>query len=371
VTSQAEKFAEQAASTNAVAEVVLVTRGWRYYVSRAALYMFCGYIVMCAVIYFMQHKIIYRPAISMDLQAKQWGFAATHARDISIQAADGTALNGWLVSPGGPKSSGLKGAPLVDLFFGSETGHRGERVNTLKRLAGRGAWVVNFDYRGFGDNVGAPSEDALAKDARAAWNALLERGVKPACIVLHGEGLGAAIALRLASELCAENALPGGVVLEGAFSRLPDFMARRMPFIPMRYMTSDKYDSREHVKSVTCPLLMISGARDSYAPVGDARALFDAAPSASKSGVAKTFVELPNATNAELGAVDTDAYIASIDALFHTVNPSQSSSKTERKPVPEGTQPPAGKRKKSRVAPAEAKEPPGAPSEAPKPATGK
>src|SRR5688572_16387526 len=147
VTSQAEKFAAQAAGPEATPTVPAVSRGWKYYASRAAVYLLCGYAIMCVVIYFMQHKIIYRPARNADLKSAQWGFAATHARDISIQTADGTELHGWLVSPGGQKIATLKGAALVDLYFGDYFGNRGDRIIALKRLAGHGAWTVIFDYR--------------------------------------------------------------------------------------------------------------------------------------------------------------------------------------------------------------------------------
>jgi pimeloyl-ACP methyl ester carboxylesterase len=356
VASQAEKFASEAASQNgpAPAASAAPARNWRRLAKRSLLFLAAGYLLLCAGLFFWQKKIIYRPAVAANMEVANWGFAANQARDISFQSSDGLELHGWLVSPGGPKLAGLKNAPLVDLFFGAQNGHRGERVNTLKRLAGRGAWTICFDYRGFGDNAGTPSEEALARDARAAWDTLMEKGVPPARVVLHGEALGAALAVRLAAELCNQNTPPGGLVLEGAFPLLPDVLARMWPVFPMRWLAREHYDSRNHIKSVTCPLVMISGAKDVYAPVSAARTVFDAAPDTAKSGAPKQFVELPNCANAEIGGVDTEAYLAAVEALFHRINapaaapPAEHSGQSKKKPrtkpgdaVPPGVPPKA------------------------------
>jgi uncharacterized protein len=326
VTSQQEKFAQQAAAIDAQPApqpgALKPRRPWRYYVKRGAVLLVAGYLLLCLAIFIFQRRIIYRPARNNNLAVSAWGFGVGQARDISLQAADGTELHGWLISPGGIKDGGIKNAKLVTLFFGAHTGNRGEHVSTLQRLAGHGALTITFDYRGFGDNGGSPSEESIARDARAAWNTLLEKGVKPAAIVLHGDGLGAAVALRLAAELGAENNPPGALIMQGPFYKLDDYLGRALPLLPMRYLISEEYDVRKYIDKLTCPLLVISGTRDPLAPIEYARSMFGVAPATSSFGVPKQMLEF-DCTNPELGDVDTETYTGAIESIYHRVDPSK------------------------------------------------
>lgn len=61
--------------------------------------------------------------------------------------------------------------------------------------------VLLTDYRGYGGNPGAPTEEGLAIDARAAREHVLGRpDVDSSRIVYFGESLGGAVAVRLAIE---------------------------------------------------------------------------------------------------------------------------------------------------------------------------
>lgn len=64
-----------------------------------------------------------------------------------------------------------------------------------------GANVLTIDYRGFGDSGGNPTEEGLGRDARAAWNWLLDEGAKPSDIILMGQSLGTGVAALLAANL--------------------------------------------------------------------------------------------------------------------------------------------------------------------------
>src|SRR4029077_813737 len=110
--------------------------------------------------------------------------------------------------------------PLA-IFFSGNGGHRGYRVAEASLITKPGADVLLFDYRGYGDNPGEPSEESLAADARAAWRfATNERQVEPRRIFLYGESLGGAVATRLAAEVCTAGVPPAGIILRSTFSRL-------------------------------------------------------------------------------------------------------------------------------------------------------
>ena len=79
------------------------------------------------------------------------------------------------------------------LVFNGNGGNRALRAPLAKALTGLAepVGVLLFDYRGYGGNAGSPSEEGLARDARAALGYLGSRaGVDPDRIVYFGESLG-------------------------------------------------------------------------------------------------------------------------------------------------------------------------------------
>ncbi len=157
-------------------------------------------------------KLTYFPDRTDDLSPRLWRLAAEHVQPISLKTDDGLTLNGWHFLAARDDAEDQAIAPpreqasleTVALFFSGNGGHRGYRVGEAGLLTRARADVFLFDYRGYGDNPGEPSEEALASDARAVWRyATGERGIEPRRIVLYGESLGGAVAVRLAADVCA------------------------------------------------------------------------------------------------------------------------------------------------------------------------
>jgi len=71
----------------------------------------------------------------------------------------------------------------------------------LKQLWSFGYDVFAFDYRGFGDSSGTPTEEGLYEDAAAAY-AYLSRAerVPPSRVILAGRSLGSAVAVELCDQ---------------------------------------------------------------------------------------------------------------------------------------------------------------------------
>lgn len=73
-----------------------------------------------------------------------------------------------------------------------------------------------IDYRGFGDSSGTPSEAGLVRDARAAWDWIVERnGGDPARVAVVGQSLGTGVGSALVNELAAEGTSPLALHLLG------------------------------------------------------------------------------------------------------------------------------------------------------------
>ena len=109
-------------------------------------------------------------------------------------------------------------APAVLYFHGSRWNLTGQ-LSRIRQLHEFGFSVLAIDYRGFGKSAGGvPSEDSVYEDARAAWQRFAELVPDAHRRVIYGHSLGSAIAVHLASEVSDE----AGVIVEGAFTSIPD-----------------------------------------------------------------------------------------------------------------------------------------------------
>lgn len=250
-----------------------------------------------------QRSLIYIPFAVKSLPANQAGLGTGRAHDVTLRTEDDLDLRGWLVLAKSCVASTdeqvtaelAKGRPVV-LYFGGNAANRAYRRSEIEVLTGAGADVLICDYRGYGDSLGEPSEEGLARDARAVWRFATEiKQIEPRRIVLYGESLGGGVAIRLASELSLKKIPPAGVMVRSTFSSLTDAAAAHFPYIPVRWLLVDRFPSDHHICDISCPLLQFHGQLDTIVPFRLGQKLFAAAPDKSASNVVKKFIELPNA----------------------------------------------------------------------------
>ncbi|MGL4514141.1 MAG: alpha/beta hydrolase [Lacipirellulaceae bacterium] len=167
----------------------------------------------------------------------------------------------------------------VVLYAHGATEHVADLVSVIVRLQDAlDASVLVFDYRGYGQSEGVPSEGGCIADGLAAQQWLAERtGVLPEDIVLVGRSLGGAVCVAVAAERGARC-----LVVENTFSRLSDVAAYKYPWLPVRQLMRDQYDSIARIGRYSGPLLQLHGTRDRVAPAKFARQLFAACPSPRK-----------------------------------------------------------------------------------------
>jgi hypothetical protein len=254
----------------------------------------------------------YFPVQADDLSPRCLQLPVDRVHAITLETDDGLTLNGYHLLADGTSAADRAecdrklsaGRPLA-LYFPGNSGHRGDRLAEAGLLTRTGADVFLFDYRGYGDNSGTPTEEAFAADARAAWRyATVDRRVAPGRIILYGESIGGAVATRLTSELCAGGTAPAGLFIRSTSSNLADAARLRYPFLPKKLLPVERYAAVEHIVHVTCPLVMLHGEQDQTIPYQLGRKVFDAAPDQSEGGVRKKFVDLPHSDHNDV--VETD-----------------------------------------------------------------
>lgn len=272
----------------------------------AVIAAFGTYLAFLTLVYFGQSSLLYLP------DAAGRGLIATPAaiglpyEDIHLRTEDGVALHGWLVSA--PVKAGQVPRRTL-LFFHGNAGNISHRLDSLRIFAELGLDVFIFDYRGYGRSGGSPSEEGTYRDAAAAWHWLTrERGIDPGQIVLFGRSLGAAVAIELAT-----GTDPAGLIVESAFTSVPDLGAELYPFLPVRLLSRYRYDSLGRIASVKAPVLVVHSRGDEIIPFHHGQALFAAARRA------KQFLELQGGHNDGFLASEADyrrglgAFLTSLD----------------------------------------------------------
>lgn len=223
----------------------------------------CIYGTLCLVLFLTQAKLIYNPDIpSRQLTASPSDIGLSYEA-VSLTTSDDVQIHGWFVS--------TPGARGTLLFFHGNAGNISHHLDSLKIFYDLGLSCLIIDYRGYGRSGGAVSEQGTYLDAEAAWNYLVETRRIPAHqVVVFGRSLGAAIAAYTASRY-----RPGALILESAFTSVPDMGARLYPFLPVRLLSRFAYDSRTALRSVACPLLVIHSRDDRTIPFENGRLLYE------------------------------------------------------------------------------------------------
>ena len=137
------------------------------------------------------------------------------AADVWLDSTDHVRIHGWFVA--------CPGNRRVTLFLHGNAGNITHRGQHFREITAAGSSVLMIDYRGYGKSTGRPSENGLYADATAAYEYLLKTR-RPQEIIVHGESLGTAVAVDLASRHQC-----GGVVLESAFTSASDVAGTVLP----------------------------------------------------------------------------------------------------------------------------------------------
>jgi len=227
------------------------------------LVMLVGVAALNVLMYVQQPRMLFFPWPRLMATPADWGMAY---EDVRLTADDGVALHGWYIPH--------EGAQRAVLFFHGNAGnisHRRESVEVFHRL---GLDVLIFDYRGYGQSQGEPSEQGLYRDAHAAWRYLTgSRGIDPADIVIFGRSLGGAVAARLASEVA-----PDAVILESTFTSARDMARRVFPLLSRLVMLRYDFDSKDAVGRIGAPVLVLHSPDDEIIPYELGRDLYEAVP---------------------------------------------------------------------------------------------
>lgn len=272
----------------------------------------CG---LALYLYIKQPQLLYYPEMptrDIEVTPAEIGLSFDN---VQLLAADGIRLHGWFVPAISPRGTLL--------FSHGNAGNIGHRLDSIRQFHSLGLNVLIYDYRGFGESEGKPTEAGTYLDVKAAWDYLLEeRMMVPREIIIFGRSLGAAMAAELASQNPS-----AAVILESAFTSVPDMAASIYPWLPVRLLSRYQYNNLEKVSLISSPLLVIHSRADEIVPYVHGESLFAAAHEP------KQFLELNGGHN-DGNHVSHDIYMQTLQRFLERTLPGSGTESDNKVPAP-------------------------------------
>ncbi len=254
------------------------SRFWRHRAGRIVRASVFAYLLFLLLMMWLENLLIYP---TWQIPDGDWSPAGVAFEDHNLTSDDGTRINAWYFEHPQPCAY-----VLYSHGNGENLAHLGEYMDDL-----RSAYKVSilaYDYRGYGRSGGKPQESGILADARAAQQWLAQRAGTPTDqVVLWGRSIGGAVSVQLATDLGAR-----GLILERTFTSLPDVAAVHYPFLPVRWLMRNRYDSLGRIEEYQGPILQSHGTADEVVPFTLGEQLFAAAGSPRKQ-----FVRMPGVTH--------------------------------------------------------------------------
>ena len=219
------------------------------------------YFLLLTFVFFYQRKLLYHPNFSNHVT----GDGLIHSIEkINIKTEDNIDLKGWF------HLKDLKKKTI--LFFHGNAGTLDNRIYKLNFLGNLDINFLIIAWRGYSGSSGKPTELGLYQDAKSAVNWLNLKGIAEKNIILYGESLGTSVAIEI-----GQNKNFAGMILEAPFTSMVDTGKKYYPFFPVKLLLKDKYESKNKIKNIKFPILVMHGKKDKIIPFYMGEAIYNLA----------------------------------------------------------------------------------------------
>ena len=249
-----------------------------------------------------ERSLVYVPgARAVDEPAPE---LALNQRTVRFRAADSTLLSAWVVP-----ANAAGDTPWVVISHGNygNIGYGG-RPQFYAWFRDLGVNLLAYEYRGFGESEGRPSESGVYDDAEAAYRYLTDSlRVPPSRIILFGHSLGTGVTIELARRVPA-----AGLIVEDAYTSVTERGQEVFPLLPVKLIARSRFASIEKVGALTLPKLFLHARNDGTIPIAHGRRVFAAAAEP------KEWVEL-DAGHGDAYSAERARYYGAIGAFIRRV----------------------------------------------------
>ena len=222
-----------------------------------------SYTVVIIFIYFYQRNLLYHPSEN-NYQGDKIQFDYD---EIFIKVDEEIKLKSWIIEKDFKKYKTL-------IIFHGNAGHLSNRIYKLNELYKLDINILLISWRGFSGNKGSPTEQNLYKDAEAAIKWLNGKNINNNQIILYGESLGSGVAVELGKKNNFNS-----IILESPFTSIENSAKIYYPYLPVRLLLKDRYDSIGKIKMINTPILIMHGEKDDVVPFSMGKELFEKANS--------------------------------------------------------------------------------------------
>lgn len=224
------------------------------------------YIAAMIAIYFAQALFIYAPQMpTRELVASPADIGLTY-ENINLITKDNERIHAWYI-PAKEKTS------KTVLFLHGNAGNISHRLETIKIYHQFGFNFLIFDYRGFGNSTGSPSEAGTYIDANTVWHYLTSiKKLAAEDIILVGRSLGGGVATEL-----AKKSQPALLILESTFTSMTEVSGVHYPFMPTNLIVKHRYETINRLADIHCPIVFVHSKQDEVIPFEQSQRNFAAA----------------------------------------------------------------------------------------------
>ncbi|NUM52908.1 MAG: alpha/beta hydrolase [Candidatus Hydrogenedentes bacterium] len=240
-----------------------MSRRWMQFPRRIGFAIAATVIGGCVLLWAFQESLIFPASKQVWRTPADPPFGWTYERITLNIGNDRT--DAWYIPVENPEG--------VILLSHGNGGNIADRIEHYAMLRDLRYDIFTYDYGGYGNSTGRPSEKRCYADIRAAWNYLTKsRGVSEKRIVLYGESLGGGATCELATEV-----KPRAVVLQCTFLSVSKIAKEVFPIVPVNLLLKHRFDNESKIGNISVPKLFIHSQADTIIPYKHGRRLFDLA----------------------------------------------------------------------------------------------
>ncbi len=208
------------------------------------------YLFILTYTYIFQRKLLYHP-IENNYPGDQ---LLAKIEKVKVKTKDNIELLSWFHNKNLEKYKTI-------LFFHGNAGALDNRIHKINHFKDMDVNFLIVAWRGFSGNKGQPTEVGLYEDGKSAVRWLNNKGILDKDIIIYGESLGTGIAVEI-----AQNKNFAGIILESPFTSMVEAAKTKYPYLPVRLLLKDKYESDKKIKNIISPILIMHGKVDQIVP---------------------------------------------------------------------------------------------------------
>jgi fermentation-respiration switch protein FrsA (DUF1100 family) len=225
------------------------------------IFVLAVYLVITLSLYFFQRNLLYYPS-----ENNYSGDRLTvPIEKVKIKTQDNIELLSWY------HKKNVSDYKTI-LFLHGNAGSLENRIHKINHFKDMNVNFLLLAWRGFSGNNGYPTEKGIYEDARSAVRWLKNKGIVEENIIIYGESLGTGVAIEV-----GQNRNFAGIILEAPFTSMIDIGKKHYPFFPVKLLLKDKYVSKNKIKNIKSPVLVMHGKEDKIVPFYMGKKIYDLA----------------------------------------------------------------------------------------------